>query len=284
MTWLRLGAILRISLTRFFSVSGSDHAAAFAFYAFFSLFPVILLLVSFASLFVERDDAAALIIASSRDFLPVDAAHGDDLSRQLQKVVENPAPARFVGILSLAWAGLRFFKSLVHVHNLIWRCTDIPWWHTPVKSATLLLTLSSALVLGIGAPVLLHALQSLPFVQSEWMQRVFHFSESLVPPLVLCYGLFLFYKLSPQASVAARDVVLPAIIAAALLTLSRKGLILLAERTINQISIYETIGVFIAVLWSMYLSGQIIIWAGCLGAAIHETRTALVNNDTDTQP
>lgn len=51
----RLGSTLKISFVRFFTVSGNDHAAAFAFYAFFSLFPVLLLLVSFADIFMRQD-------------------------------------------------------------------------------------------------------------------------------------------------------------------------------------------------------------------------------------
>ena len=276
----RLGTILKTSLVRFFTVSGSDHAAAFAFYAFFSLFPVILLLVSSAALVIDRDTAERRIIESMQDYLPMDDSHKEALSEAFQNVVDNPAPARFVGVLSLLWAGIRFFKSLVHVQNLIWRCREIPWWHTPVKSATMLLTLSSALVLGIGAPIMLKAAQGLlAFVNSEWVTTLFDFGESLIPPLVLFYGLFLFYKLSPQTSVSVRDVWLPALIAATLLTLSRKGLILLVQVTISQFDIYDAFGMVIAVLWSMYLSGQIIIWGGCLGAAIHETRPE--NSDPD---
>ncbi|MEZ5326320.1 MAG: YihY/virulence factor BrkB family protein [Verrucomicrobiales bacterium] len=275
----RLGAILKISFVRFFTVSGSDHAAAFAFYAFFSLFPVVLLLVSFADLFFDRQAAVESIINSMKDYLPMDDSHRESLSKSFEAVVKNPAPARFVGILSLLWAGVRFFKSLVHVHNLIWHCRELPWWHTPVKSATMLATLASALVLGIGAPVMLHAIHGLPFLQSERLDTLFDFGESMVPPLVLFYGLFLFYKVSPQTAVSSRDVWLPALIAATLLTLSRKALILLVQMTINQIDVYDSIGVFIAALWSMYLSGQIIIWCGCLGAAIHETRPA--NPDPD---
>ena len=270
----RFGAILKLSLVRFFTVSGSDHAAAFAFYAFFSLFPVIILLVSFAALFVDRVKAAEMITTSIQNFVPMDDAQKQYLFDQFENVVLNPGQARFLGILSLLWASIRFFKSLVHVQNLIWRCREIPWWHTPIKSATMLATLSSALVLGIGAPVLLDAIRGLPLIESERLNGVFQFGKSLIPPLVLFYGLFLFYKLSPQTSVSAKDVWLPALIAATLLTLSRKGLILLVQMTIDQFDVYQSIAAFIAILWSMYLSGQIIIWGGCLGAAIHETRPA----------
>ncbi|MGK0188955.1 MAG: YihY family inner membrane protein [Verrucomicrobiales bacterium] len=270
----RLGTVLKVSFVRFFSVAGSDHAAAFAFYAFFSLFPVLLLLVSGASLFVERDEAEKTIIESIQPYLPIEEKHKEDLAEKFGEFVDNPAPVRFIGILSLLWAGIRFFKSLVHVQNLIWRCREIPWWHTPVKSATMLITLSSALILGIGAPVMLQTIHSLPLVQADWLDAPFEFGESMIPPLVLFYGLFLFYKLSPQTSVFTRDVWLPALLAAVLLTLARKSLLVLVQMTIDQLGVYQSIGMIIALLWSMYLSGQIIIWGGCLGAAIHETRPA----------
>ena len=278
----RFSAIIKISILRFFKVSGSDHAAAFAFYAFFSLFPIILLLVSFASIFVEREVASKEILTALQDYLPLDAAHQETLEEQINAVVDSRLnavdssrlAARLVGFLALVWAGLRFFKSLVHVHNLIWQCREIPWWHTPAKSATLLLALGSALVLGMGAPTMFDAIESLPFTQVSWLHDLFSFSRSLIPPVVLFYGLFLFYKLSPQTSVSAKDVWIPAIVAALLLTLSRKALISLAHHSIAQfnVGVLDIVGVFIAMLWSVYLAGQIIIWCGCLGAAIHETR------------
>ena len=270
----RLGVILKISAVRFFAVSGSDYAAAFAFYGFFSLFPVILLLVSTASIFIDQEVAADSIVEALRDILPLDETHNKALVEMLDSVIDNKRSARFIGILGLIWAGLRFFKSLVHVQNLIWHSREVPWWHTPAKSATLLLALASALVLGIMIPAVFQAVRGLSFLQVEWVLNILNLGESLVPPLILFYSLFLFYKLSPQTQVLARDVWLPALVAATLITGSRKGFIALAKMTVEQYNlVYDIIGVIMVVLWSVYLSGLIIVFGGCAGAAIHETRT-----------
>jgi uncharacterized BrkB/YihY/UPF0761 family membrane protein len=54
---------LRRGSHTFFQIDGSQWAAAFAFNAFFSLFPLIVLLMTVGSFFVDRDPAGNEIVA-----------------------------------------------------------------------------------------------------------------------------------------------------------------------------------------------------------------------------
>ena len=59
----RVWTALRRGSHTFFQIDGSQWAAAFAFNAFFSLFPLIVLLVTVGSFFVDRDRAGNDIVA-----------------------------------------------------------------------------------------------------------------------------------------------------------------------------------------------------------------------------
>lgn len=253
-------------------MSGS-RAAAFAFYAFFSFFPVILLLVTTASLFVDKTIISDNVIAFLGQYMALGDRQQAELGRQVAEVVEQGNPARVLGILALLWAGLRFFRSLVHTQNVIWRAREIPWWNRPAKSAVLLAVLVSTLALGIVAPAVLEFIKSLPLVnRAGWLDGPFEIGAGLIPVAVLFYGLFLFYKLSPQTAVSARDCWFPALFAAVLLTVSRKGLVALIGMTIQQYGVYRTFGAIIAILYTVYFSGIIVIFGGCLCAALHNVR------------
>ena len=273
-TWAKYAyKVVRTSVVRFVVVSGADHAAAFAFYAFFSFFPIILLIVTTASLFIDKATVSGNIIEFLKQYMPLDDAQQNQLAGQVTDVIEQGNPARVLGILALIWAGLRFFKSLVHTQNVIWQTKELPWWSRPLKSAILLAVLMSTLVLGVIAPSILEFIKDLPMLnQACWLKGLFKFSEGLIPVAVLFYGLFLFYKLSPQTAVSARDCWLPALLAAVLLTVSRKGLIALIGMTIQQYGVYKTFGAIIAVIYAVYFSGLIIIFCGCLCAALHNVR------------
>lgn len=67
----RVSAILRHAVKNFWRIDGAQWAGAFAHYAFFALFPVIILFVTLASIFIDRDQAGAQIIAFVETYVPI---------------------------------------------------------------------------------------------------------------------------------------------------------------------------------------------------------------------
>jgi hypothetical protein len=67
----RVWAILWLGLKKFSRIDGAQWAGAFAFNAFFSLFPLMLLLVTLASFFVDRDRAGKAVIARIESYVPI---------------------------------------------------------------------------------------------------------------------------------------------------------------------------------------------------------------------
>ena len=67
----RFWAILFLAVKTFSRIDGAQWAGAFAFTAFFSLFPLMVLLVTIASSFVDRDRAVKEVIAYMESYVPI---------------------------------------------------------------------------------------------------------------------------------------------------------------------------------------------------------------------
>lgn len=59
----RVWAVPYLALQKFSRIDGAQSAAAFAHYAFFSLFPFIVLIVTVASIFIDRDRAGKEVVS-----------------------------------------------------------------------------------------------------------------------------------------------------------------------------------------------------------------------------
>src|SRR3981081_3540822 len=67
-----LYAILSKAFQRYGEINGEQCAASFAYYAFFSLFPLVVLLVAIGTLFVsDRETAVTQVTAQIDQFIPL---------------------------------------------------------------------------------------------------------------------------------------------------------------------------------------------------------------------
>jgi len=110
---LRAWRVLIRARERFLLIDGSQRAAAFAFYAFFSLFPLILLFVAAGSLFVDRNRAARDVITFVEGYVPLGSVMERNVFNLISGVVRSRTQAGLVALSVLFWGALRFFTALV---------------------------------------------------------------------------------------------------------------------------------------------------------------------------
>jgi len=102
------------ALQRYGRIDGEQCAASFGYYAFFSLFPLILLCVATATLFVQASEmAAAGILIKLDQYLPLQESDRVSLLHAVQGVIKHGFGAGVLGFLVLAWSSLRFSQALV---------------------------------------------------------------------------------------------------------------------------------------------------------------------------
>ena len=139
--------ILCLSLKRFSRIDGAQGAGAFAFNTFFSLFPLMLLLVTMASFFMDRDQAGKGVIARIESYVPISGELQHQIFGAITGVIEARKQAGAVAFLLLVWAALQCFISLICATNRAWGTAVDNWWRLPLKSLALLgITAGAALL------------------------------------------------------------------------------------------------------------------------------------------
>ena len=265
-----LGRVLRmfwVAATKFFTIDGEQRAAAFAYYAFFALFPLILLLVTIGSQFWNTTAVVSYIIENLGHYLPFNTGDRSIVDSAIRGIVDSRGKLSFLALLGLVWSSAHFFHAMVRGVNSAWGTVEYPWWRLPLHSLMMLGLVASALFIGVLVPLVINHLRHISLLQAKAFSGLFDFAALFVPSLVLFYGLCMFFKFSPRRRTQFSEVALAALLTTILLQVFRS----LFERYVYQISnfnaVYGTVAVVIVLMMWIYLSGVIIMYGGCLCAA-----------------
>jgi Ca2+-transporting ATPase len=259
-------AILCLSLKNFFRIDGVHWAAAFAFNAFFSLFPLLLLLVTITSFFVDRDRAGKEIIAHIESYVPISGELQHQIFGAITGVINSRRQAGVVAFLLLLWPALQCFTTLICATNRAWDTEVHNWWRLPLKSLALLGITSGAVLLGMWAPVLLRMAKGWLFPVHGFRLWVYGPATFLIPMLVVFFSLSLFYWLAPRRTTRFAEVWAAALCATILLRAAQSLFVIYLEHFATLNAVYGAFGGIMALLLWVYLSGCVFIFGACLCA------------------
>lgn len=273
--WRTLTATLRI----YSEIDGEQRAASFAYYVFFSLFPLVALLLTVGSAFLDP----AELVKSIESFLPLSV----DQQRFLWKAVKNLEEARggvsVISLVILLWSSMRFFQALVRGVNRAWHTIEIPWWQIPLKNLAMIAIIGSALFAGLLIPALLQGARlaligaadffhvHFPEYDLHLISGLLDLSRYLIGAAVLFYSFSLLYMVAPRRIVPFRKVWLAALIVTFALQVCQIAFVNYLPRFVNY-GIYGAVGSLMLLLLWVYVSGMIIIFGGCLCSARAQVR------------
>lgn len=236
------------ALRKFVAIQGWQAAAAFANYAFFSLFPLILLCVAVASFFVDHERAGSEVIAYVKTYMPITGPMQTSVFDTITGVVRARGQAGVVAFLLLIWSAQQFFATLITATNQAWGLVAYRWWQVPLKCLELLAILVGAVLVGIGMPAL--------------AQR----GGEVVPLLVVFFSLSVFYRLVPNQPTGFASVWVGALCATALLRLGQACFVIYFHHFAPVNVVYGAFGGVMALLLWIYYSGAIVLFGACLCA------------------
>lgn len=270
----RVWAILCLAVKQFSRIEGAEWAGAFAHYAFFSLFPSIVLFVSIASVFVDRDLAATKVIAYVQTYVPISGEMQSYIFDTIAGVVKARGQAGAVALLMLVWAAMRFFTTLISATNRAWGAEAYNWWRLPLKSLAFLAIMVSVVLLGVAVPALARSAKDWFFPVNDFSSWVYALGSFFIPLLVVFLSLSLFYKLAPRRPTCFAEVWAAALCATALLQAAESLFVIYLKNFATLNAVYGAFGGIMALLLWIYLSGSIFIFGACLCAAQAEGRSA----------
>jgi YihY family inner membrane protein len=259
------------AINRYGEINGEQCAASFAYYAFFSLFPLILLFVALGTLFVpDRDQAARQVVQQIESYTPLLQADRDQLRSTVEGVLKHGWGVGILGILALVWSSLRFFQALVLGINRAWGGKEYDWWRLPLRNLLMICILVSAALLGVIIPLILTKILDFVPWNPGWVTEAL---TTLLPTLILFYCLLMFYRFAPRGrSTTFRQVWPAALFAALALKFCQHLFGIYLTQFISFNAVYGVFGSIMALLFWIYLSGVVVIFGGCISATSTASR------------
>ncbi len=256
-TWLAVpfGVVKKFSEDR-----AGNLAALLAYYGFFSLFPLLLVLVSILGLLLRNN------LSLQQDILDSALAQfpviGDQIRENLEALTGGSGVALGIGLLVMLWAGLGVVRSMQEAQNTVW---DVPYKRRPNVFVS---TFKALLMLGVlGTITVVSAVvASVGAGSSAWWWAVI----GVLTSLVLNYVLFLLaFRILTTADVSWSDVRPGAIVGAVGWTiLQALGGFYVSHQLKGASQVYGTFAIVIGLLAWMYLGAQLTMYASELNAVL----------------
>lgn len=239
-------------------------AAALTYFAFFSLFPLLILAVTVAGLIMGEDEARKLIYQNIALILP---GSSELLSNAIEAALGNRGSAgvfAIVGVLTLIWSASGAFDALDKAINRAWKTEKYPNLFISKligfgMMAGLAVILTASLVISAtltaGRAAANQLFGHVPGENVLW--QIANFASTLA---IIFVVFVLIYRLLPRMDVTYRDVWLGALLAAVAWTLVKEAFAYyLGSNFANYDAVYGTLGAVVALLTWIYLSSLIIL-------------------------
>jgi len=278
--------ILRSAVERFTAVRGSQAAAGLTYYAFFSLFPLLLFMLIAAGSLLGRKEVYDQLVRLLESVLPVGQ---EVIGSTIEQVLPKVGSLQLFAALGLLWAGTSFFGALVFNIDLAWPDVRAA---NPLRqrlygllmAGILTLLLLLALGLNLLIDVLLRLRPELLFLESLLEQKLWPTTTKLLSAGVSLLLLFGLYWGVPKAKVQWRAAAVAAVVAALAWNLVSWGFSRLVAGGITRYeTVYGSLGAVVALLFWMYLANWIVLFGAHLTAAV-DRRAARLHSTASSSP
>jgi membrane protein len=109
--------IIKRAFTTFSNTRAAQAAAGLAYYAIFSLFPLLLVLIAGGSYFLNNGQVYQTVTSFILHTVPIPP---QIINKNLKQVLDARGTVGIIGLLTLLWSASSFFTNLAHNINLAW--------------------------------------------------------------------------------------------------------------------------------------------------------------------
>jgi membrane protein len=266
--------LLRTALA-FDQDNGAVRSRSIAYYALFSIFPLMLVLLSVSRSVLDIDQATEVVFELVERYLPSAAVL---VQQNLEHAFDAQGSVGILALLGLVWSASGVFTAMYRAVNRAWNNPKAQLFWTEKLYGL-------AVVMVVGLILLATTLYS-TFVDVLWnWQRSYLGSESLVgpqgerlwnwlslliPPIVSAVTFIILYRTIPRNRVTWRDVWLGGLIAGLSWEAGRRLYTWYLSNFARYSLIYGSVGAIIGFLLWSYLSAMILL----LGAEFTAQHTA----------
>jgi membrane protein len=279
--------VVRFAFRRFFEERAPETAASMAFYAVFSLFPLLLLLVVAGRFVVDRlglqDDVLRLVL------MGFPSAFADMIRRNLAAALAaGGALAGAAGLAGVIWSAASGFSILAVALNRAWLgARPSNALVARLRALVIVGVLVGALALGL---VLRAVLAFLPAASAALgrpapLSAVARLHPGVPLSLLAFVALLLLYRLVPRAKVPWRSAVTGAAVATTGSLVATQAFTLFLESGIGAYDlVYGPLGALIAFLSWVYALALVVLFGAYLGASLGDGADARRDGPSHGEP
>lgn len=267
-------SIFRYAIDSFTRVRGSQAAAALAYYAFFSLFPLLLVLVAAGS-FLLVSNPLQHVLDLITQFLPVSRSL---LETNVQRVLQSRGTVSVIGLVTLIWSASGGLAALVHNINLAWPESERRGYvQQRLLAFAMILAIFLLLIISIVVPTVIDVfkqiltplgLSSLTTDPALWTLLL-----NILSWIFSFLAFFSLYRWLPNTRVEYASAFWGAILSAAALKIAIFGLTWYLSSGMNRYQlVYGSLGAVIALLIMIYITSVITLFGAHFTSAIQRYR------------
>lgn len=248
-------------------------AASLSYYALLAIFPLLLLLISVAPVFISESEAFDAVLRVARGYLPgAEAA----LRGVLQQVIDERGSATLVGIVTLVWSASGVFDVLQVSFNRAWRVTQPrAFWLQRLFSIAVIGVLGVFFLVSVIASSFSETLLIGLFGETNGARELVKWGGSTLGAFLAFSAFALLYKTFPNAHVRWKHALLGALVAAILWQTAKYLYELYIVHYARFNLVYGSVGAIIGLLLWGYLSASIVL----LGAQLTAMMGKLEKNE-----
>jgi inner membrane protein YhjD len=247
-SWL---AVLVATAQKFIDNQASKLGALVAYYAFASVFPLLLVAYTILDLIAHQNEQLADRLTTALNHYPVIGTH---LGKTASQGLGKSGFALVIGILLTLYAGRGVAMAMQNAMNIVW---GVPMYRRPKFPRSLLRSLGIIALIGPGEIVTI-ALSGIAG-SSDLLGGVFARVAALAVSLVLNIALFwLGFRLATSREIDARDMRLGAVLAAIAWQVLQAIGGLFVGHTTN--SAYGVFGIVLGLLTWFFVQAQITLF------------------------
>ncbi len=281
--------VLKNSFKGFINDKVPKLSGSLSYYMIFSMGPLLLIIITFSSIFFGRDAVEGGVYRQLENFT------GPDTAIQLQQIIKNASLsgkttiATIIGLITLLIGATSVFAEMQDSINSIWGVKAKPkknwlkFLQDRVLSFSVIISLSFILLVSLGISALIESFGG--FLKDRFPDItvvIFYIINLLITMCITTFIFAIVFKVLPDAEIRWKDVLAGAVVTTVLFLLGKFGISFYISKT----SVGSTYGpagsLIILVVWIYYSS--MILYFGAeftkyyalqYGAPIHPSKFAV---------
>jgi membrane protein len=231
-------------------------AAGIAYYAFLSIFPLILGIIAVLGYFLPSTNLQNILLDFVASSLPVAS---NVLQQNMASIIELRGPMGLSSIIILFWSGSAMFSAIDRVINTAWGILSIrPFFIRKARDLGMVIGISLLFLISLGINTAIPIVRDLLGI-ATFDSTIASWSARGIAFILLFVSFLLLYKFNPNIRIYWIDIWPGALFAAIFFEIARTLFVIYFDKLANYELVYGSIASIIALLVWIYYSAFILI-------------------------